>query len=64
MGTVREEQISVYRILERGKIGIIFREGKYGYRTNTMIPTLKVPKREIFDCDFFASKEPIWSPVT
>jgi hypothetical protein len=25
---------------------------------------LKVPKHEIFDFDFFASKEPIWSPVT
>ncbi len=25
---------------------------------------LQVPKHEIFDFDFFASKEPIWSPVT
>jgi hypothetical protein len=25
---------------------------------------LKVPKHEIFDGGFFASKEPIWSPDT
>ncbi len=26
--------------------------------------SLKVPKHEIFDSVFFASKEPIWSPDT
>jgi hypothetical protein len=33
-------------------------------RHPTLNSRLKVPKREIFDFVFFASKEPIWSPET
>ncbi len=60
-----EFKIETKNILEHesgAHMGLIHEKNR-GQKSRATVP-LKVPKHEIFDFDFFASKEPIWSTVT
>jgi hypothetical protein len=55
-----------YYILWLSSLGIAGRECRgilpFSSKNTTLLLSLKVPKHEIFNGGFFASKEPIWSP--